>query len=693
VNGAADIRALVSRLQAGDAVGGIAACRRALAATPADAGLLHLLGVAVRVTEGADEAVRWIGRAVRVHPGYGVAYGNLAAAQAASGDGAAALAALEQAERHAPADADGCLRLAAAALPIDAGTAERLAARVLRLVPDSVDAAFGRARALGALGRPVEAMALLSDLGRRRAVDEAVLADAMRECLMVAQRAAATADEPVAAVRYAELLRKVGRSADALAVLTQAVRRWPAASAPMAELLRLKQKLCDWDGIDALAATAAEGAERDLAAGRPAALNLNVAFALPYLPEFHLRLASAVSAAIARTVQPLAPRPAGGPAAPGGRITVGYLSGNFRDDATGHLIQGLFVRHDRTTFRVHAYSFGADDASPYRRRIAEGCDAFVEVGALSDEEAAARIRADGVDILVDVDGYFGRPRPRIPALRPAPVQVRFLDFPGSSGAPWFDYLISDAAVTPPGSEALYSERLVLLPDTYQVTDCAQSIADDAGTRGAHGLPEDGFVFCCFCSSYKIEPAVFDVWMRLLGAVPGSVLWLLGQVPEVRANLRREAAARGIAAERLVFAGFAAKPAHLARLGHADLCLDTLSCTGHTTTSDALWAGVPVLTVAGASFAARVAGSLLRAAGLPELVVDTAAGYERMARHLAHTPAELAGLRGRLAAERGSMPLFDTAGYARNLEKSYKVIWERHLNGLPPTGIVIGSIRA
>ncbi|MBF0394074.1 MAG: hypothetical protein HQL38_15455, partial [Alphaproteobacteria bacterium] len=337
----------------------------------------------------------------------------------------------------------------------------------------------------------------------------------------------------------------------------------------------------------------------------------------------------------------------------------------------------------RERVTIHAYSLGADDGGPYRRRIAADCDAFVDLAPLSDALAADKIAADRVDILVDLKGTTLGARLGIAARRPAPVQVAWLGYPGSVGVDVLDYVLTDRVVTPPERQADWAERFVLLPGSYQVNDRDQPIAFDAPDRASAGLPDRGFVFCCFNQLYKVEPLIFGVWMDILRAVPGSVLWLLAGPPQAEANLRREAASRGIEPARLIFAPMLPKDRHLARLRHAGLFLDTFFCNAHTTASDALWAGVPVLTVPGVHFPARVAASLAHAVGLPELVLPDHARYRETAIALATDPARLDDLRARLAVNRLTTPLFDTDAFARKLETAFETIWERHCRGLAP----------
>jgi predicted O-linked N-acetylglucosamine transferase (SPINDLY family) len=308
---------------------------------------------------------------------------------------------------------------------------------------------------------------------------------------------------------------------------------------------------------------------------------------------------------------------------------------------------------------------------------------------LSDAAAAQAIRARGIDILVNLNGYFGSVRQGVFALRPSPVQVNFLGFPGTLGAPYMDYIVADPVVLPPASARWYDEAVVRLPDSYQPTDATRAIAPGPVRRADCGLPERGVVFCCFNNNYKILPEIFAVWMRLLRAVPGSVLWLIEDNPHVAANLRREAALRGVAPERLVFARRLRQPEHLARHRCADLFLDTLPYNAHTTASDALWAGLPLLTCRGTTFPGRVAASLLRSVGLPELVAEDLRDYEARALALARDPARLAALALHLRTRGRQSALFDTQTYVRHLETAFAAMHARHRAGLAPAPIDVG----
>jgi predicted O-linked N-acetylglucosamine transferase (SPINDLY family) len=376
------------------------------------------------------------------------------------------------------------------------------------------------------------------------------------------------------------------------------------------------------------------------------------------------------------------------PAATGGkpagdRITLGYFSADFFDHATAQLMVHFFERQDRSRFELIAFSFGPDRHDAMTERLSRVFDQSIDVRSMSDAEVAQLAHRLGVDIAVDLKGYTQDSRPGIFAHRAAPVQVSYLGYPGTMGAGWMDYLIADECLIPQTSRCHYTEKIVYLPDSYQVNDGGRRIAETVFTRSDMGLPETGFVFCCFNNNYKITPQTFDGWMRILGQVEGSVLWLLEDNSAASAHLRAEAERRRIGRDRLVFAGRMPAAEHLARHRLADLCLDTLPYNAHTTASDALWAGLPVLTCRGPSFASRVAASLLHAVGLPELVTDRQDDFERLAVELATQPARLASVKDKLARNRLSMPLFDTGLFTRHLEDAFVAMVERHRSGLAP----------
>ena len=369
------------------------------------------------------------------------------------------------------------------------------------------------------------------------------------------------------------------------------------------------------------------------------------------------------------------------------RIRIGYFSADFRNHPVGRLAVGLLEAHDKSHFTTLALSSGPDDGSELRRRTKSAVDDFVDVRNRSDADVAALIRRREIDIVVDLTGFTLAGRFGVLARRAAPIQVNFLGYPATMGADWIDYIIADRTIIPAEHFQFYGERVVWLPDTYQANDDKSGIAERVPTRAECGLAETGFVFCCFNNTFKINPQIFDVWMRLLAATANSVLWLLGTNPIAERNLRREAERRGIAAERLIFAPRLAVADHLARHRRADLFLDTLPYNAHTTASDALWAGLPLVTCQGDTFAGRVAASLLNAIGLPELITASLEEYEALALKLARDPA----MKEKLRRNRDTYPLFDTARFARHIESAYETMWQAHQDGRAPAAFAVASV--
>jgi protein O-GlcNAc transferase len=380
--------------------------------------------------------------------------------------------------------------------------------------------------------------------------------------------------------------------------------------------------------------------------------------------------------------QPTAPHAWRGEIYSHDRIRIGYFSADFRTHPVAQLVAGLFEHHDKSRFEISAFSYGPDDGSQLRKRIKTAVENFVDVRAMTDEEIAETIRRREIDVLVDLTGLTQYNRFSVLSRRVAPIQVNFLGFAGTTGADWMDYIVADPTLIPEDQTGFYSERVVWLPDTYQPND-KRLVADRLPTRAECNLPEAGFVLCCFNSAYKIIPEVFAVWMKLLDMVEGSVLWLLEGNPTAVQNLRNEAKARGVSSDRLIFAPKLPVADHLSRHRHADLFLDTLPYNAHTTASDALRVGVPVLTRQGETFAGRVAASLLKAVGLPELITTSLEDYESLALKLAREPSLLAAFKAKLARNLDTCPLFDTARFARHIEAAYTTMWQRHQSSAAP----------
>jgi protein O-GlcNAc transferase len=557
-----------------------------------------------------------------------------------------------------------------------------------RLAPDDASIAVNYGEALRAVGRLSQAEAVLREALARDPAQSTGWLNLAQLLLQRGRRSAAcdaarqalrlVPDDPRAHLVLGCGLLSRSEAEDALVHLRRASALAPDLLAARFYGARAAALACDWSWPSGDAAALVELWARNPEHPQVAEFQPFLAYELPVTNALRRLVAEHYAKRIRARATALPP--VFRPRAAGERLRVGYLSADFHNHPTMHLAAGLFELHDHSRFELFVYSFGDDDGSEYRRRVVAAADHFVDVSADAPQQIAHRIRADGVQILVDMKGFTLLARPEILALRPAPVQVAFLGYPGTMGSGLADYIVTDRVVTPPGSEAFFGEAFALLPGSYQVNDRDQAIAAERPTRSSLGLPEVGLVLCCFNMPYKIEPGVFDAWMRILAAVPDAVLWVLAKPEFAATNLRREAEVRGIDSARLVFARFAPKPQHLARLACADLFLDTRYVNAHTGASDALWAGVPVVTCAGDSFPARVAASLLDACGLGELAVDSLERYEELVISLARDRKRLAGLRARLAHERLSCALFDTARYTRNLERAFDAMWQVHEQG-------------
>ncbi len=599
--------------------------------------------------------------------------------------------------------------------------------RALALRPDDAATLFNRGNALVALQRPADAVAsydralvLLPDnveilYNRGNALREIWRLDrALADCDRVLAQAPGHADalnnrgnvlvklkrpaEAVAAYDRALALRpdyldalsnrgvalwEAGRFADAARAFAELVGRAPEFAYAVGNLLRCRLRCCDWMDLTQQVESVTTAVARGARAADPFDF-----IAISDSEAAQLKCARTYAA----DVYPPSPRPeVSSGHARHDRIRIAYLSADFHGHATAYLAARLFEQHDRSRFEVHAISFGPDTSDAMRERLLRAFDHFVDVRSMADREVSEMLRELKIDIAVDLKGFTTDCRTGIFAHRAAPIQVSFLGYPGTMGTDYIDYIIADERVIPAGHDAFYTEKVVRLPDTYQVNDPTRPIAERVPTRVEVGLPPAGFVFACFNNSWKITPRFFAIWMRLLDGVAGSVLWLLADNGDAVTNLRRAAQQRGIAPERLVFASRIGLADHLARHRRADLFLDTLPCNAHTTASDALWAGLPVLTCTGGAFAARVAGSLLHAAGLPELVVDNEHDYEALARRLAVESGLLSSLRQRLERGRASCALFDTERFRRHLEAAYVVMVDRHQRGEPPVAFSVAPL--
>jgi predicted O-linked N-acetylglucosamine transferase (SPINDLY family) len=676
---------------AGDLARARAHFQRLLERNPDDPDALHLLGLITLQGGDARRAVALIDAALARAPANSAAWCNRGNALQALGQPTAALESYERAIALQPGNADahnnrGNLLMS------QRRYAEALEAyeRAIAAQPQHALAHCNRGDALAKFGRAPEALA---SYDRAVAIQPSLVAAHARrgkalQDLQRAEEALACFDRVIALrptdaeahVNRGVLLHKLRRFDEALTSYDRAYALEPARALLLGARVHARFELCDWRSAEHDVVELVRQAERGELSSTPFVL-----LTLHDSPELQRRAAEHWT----RWAHPANPvLPPFGERTAGGRIRVGYYSADFHSHATSHLIAELLERHDRDRFEVIAFSFGPYKDDAMRQRIRAGVDRFVDVVDETDLAIAERSRQMGVDIAVDLKGITTHERAGIFACRAAPIQVNYLGYPGTMGADYIDYIIADRCLIPAGSREHYCEKVVWLPDCYQPNDSARAAATAPRTREELGLPATGFVFCCFNNDMKIMPAWFDGWMRILERVPGSVLWLLGGQPQVVTNLRREAAARGIAPERLVFAKRLPRDEHLARHRAADLLLDTYPCGAHTSASDALRMGLPVLARIGESFASRVPASLLTAVGLTELIVPDQARYEALAVELARDPAKLQAIKRKLETNLKTTPLYDTATYARHLESAYLQMHERRLKGLAPDHLAI-----
>jgi len=668
------------------------AYREAVSIRPAYAEAQFNLGVVLHQKlelDGAEAAYRDV---ISLSPGIAIVHNNLGSVLKDRGLLEEALAAFENAIRL-KADYAEAFYNQATVLQQQGRLEEALLAygRAVTLRKDYADAINNAGIALQDLGRAGEAVEhyrrLLEMMPARADVcnnmGTALLAEGRLDEARMAFEQALThkPDFPEAFYNLGNAWRELGNLAEAIAAYRNALRLRPDYTDAFSQLLYHRAQACEWENY--------EGDREKL---------IDMVRAGARVPPFYLFAtpASASDQLICAQHWIEAIRPRRKTAfghqvlVEEKRIRLGYLSGDFHQHATAQLMAELFECHDRDRFEVFAYSYGPDDNSPMRTRLDRAFDRFVDVRALSHHDAAELIHADKIDILIDLKGYTHQARPAIAAHRPAPVQVSYLGYPATMGADFIDYIIVDPFVVPASQQPFFSERLVHLPGSYQVNDRRRETAIASTSRQNCGLPSEGLVLCSFNSSYKISPAIFDIWMRLLRSVPGSVLWLLEANGLVEGNLRSEAGKRGVDSGRLIFAPVVPQAQHLGRHRHADLFLDTLPCNAHTTASDALWAGLPVLTCTGDTFAGRVAGSLLTAIGMTALVTGSLEEYEQMAQALVRDPQRLIALRQKLERNRAASPLFDLPKSTRNIEAAYTRMWQAWQSRQQPAAFSIES---
>jgi predicted O-linked N-acetylglucosamine transferase (SPINDLY family) len=557
------------------------------------------------------------------------------------------------------------------------------------LDPHNAEGLIGKGVALKALRRLPEAIETY-----RRAIEVApraanahlnlgnalALLNRHEEALACYERVLALDPNSAEALNYeGNSLNALNRQTEAVARFEKAVALDPGVTEALSSLVYTKQRRWDWAGLPEQRQFLLERVRARQYVANPFAL-----LGICDDPELHQIAARAYT----RETLPRTPSVQPPPATQRDRLRIGYFSADLHNHATMHLLAGVLECHDRDAFEIHAFSYGPEIEDAMRARARATVDHFHECARLSDGAIIATARKAGIDIAVDLKGYTQDARLAPFAARLAPVQVSYLGYPGTVGADFLDYILADATVLPMNQQRFYDEKIIHLPDSYQANDDRRVIAPDTSSRAEAGLPADGFVYCCFNNAYKITPEIFASWMRILAAVPGSVLWLLANEADSKDRLRAVATGQGIDPSRLVFRSSLPSAQHLARHRLADLFLDTLPYNAHTTASDALWAGLPVLTQLGQAFAGRVAASLLNAVGLPEMITRDAAAYEALAIAIGRDPARAAALKAKLAAAIPSAPLFNTPRFTRHLEGAYRMMWQRHAAGLAPEGFAV-----
>lgn len=701
---------------------------RAISAEPRDWSLRYNLGDALAGQDHSEAALRAYDQALAINPAAAEAWARRAVVLLETGEAEAALTDAGHALALHPRLAEAVSVRAQALAVLEHSDEAALAyAEAVAIAPDDVRLRLDQARLLARLGRHAEAAQACS----------IALVHAPRDVEAMSLRSAAYARlqrhgealtdietvtawsprDPAAHATRGLRLEAVGRMAEAADSYRRSLdlgdRRRPDLnvlhnlSAVLVELQQYEEALaglrrilhfeprhshalgayahalrasCDWTDlahVEAEVRAVLESGEAQIPPG--------TVLIMADDPALQLR---AAQIHVAANMELPHPRPAPAPPRADGRLRIAYVSADFRSHPASRLLVELFETHDRSRFEVFGLALGGDDGSAMRSRVAAAFERFEDVGGLSDDAIVARMRAAGIDIAVDLGGFTTGARTGIWSRRGAPLQVNLLGFAGTLGTAVHDYVIADAVTAPFALAPYFSEAIAHLPATYMPTDTRRPAPPCALSRTEAGLPEAGFVFCSFNNSHKITPAVFDVWMRLLGAREDAALWLLGDNAPAVANLRREAAARGIDPSRLIFAPRVGPEDHLARHRLADLFLDTAPYGAHTTAVDALWMGLPVVTFLGGAFAARVGASLVVAVGLPELVADDLAGYERLALDLSGDPARLKAIRERLAAGRLTQPLFNADLYRRGIEAAYEAMWMRHVAGQPPEGFAV-----
>ena len=673
----------------------IASYQRALEIKPDHAETHYNIGIALQEQGKLDEAIASYQRALEIKPDYVVAYINMGNALKDQNKLDDAVAAYRQALKIKPDYAIAYNNIGNA-LKDQNKLDDAVAAyqRALQLKPDYAVAYINMGNALKDQSKLDDAIAayqralqlkpdyanacnnigvVLQELGR---LDEAIAA--YRRALQL---------KPDYADAYNNLgvaLQELGRLDEAIAAYRQALKIKPNYVRAQRQMLHQLQRICDFTKTAAL-----DELSMHLGVDTEAVPPFGTISWADNAELLLLRSQNWVSEKYKQSALPLPARPKSRPP----RLKVGYFSADFHNFPGMYLMAGLLEQHERTQFEIYAFSYGPQKSDEMRQRIVNAVDYFIDIREMPFDDAVKCATNIGIDIAIHRNGHTKNSRTELFSRRLAPIQINYLGYPGSTGADFMDYIIADPVVIPEAQRQFYSEKVIYLPHSYQPNDDTRQIAQTNTTRAEFGLPDDAFVFCCFNNSYKISPCEFDIWTRLLCKVQGSVLWLMKTNKWAETNLRKEAAQRGIDPSRLVFADKLTQAEHLARHKHADLFIDTFNYNAHTTASDALWAGLPLVTKQGKQFAARVAASLLNAVGLPELITETEEDYEALILDLATNHDKLHLIREKLLINRVTQPLFDTKRYTRDFEASLTEAYDLYFTDQEPQDISISGKRS
>ncbi len=665
--------------------------RKALMLTPEYAEAHNNLGNVYKQQGKLEEAAGSLRRALSLRPDYAEAHNNLGNVYKEQGRLDEAVACFIKALSLKPEYAEAYNNLGNAYR--DQGRLDEAITcfhRTLSLKPGSAEAHSNLGNTLqdqgkleAAIASYQKALALRPDFAEAHNNLGNALKDQGKLDAAIASYQRALALKPESADTYSNLgiaLTRLNRHDEAGVNYQKALSLKPDSSFILGSYLHSRKHSCDWDGIDDAVKELLDGVDAGKAVSDPFCL-----LATPSTLAQQKRCAEIY----VRERFPESRDSFGNRSRYShDRIRLGYFSSDYYNHATSYLIAELFERHDRSRFEVTGFSYGTCPNDGMRKRVSAALDRFVDVDSLSDHDIAALARNLEIDIAIDLKGFTTNSRTGIFASRPAPIQVNYLGYPGTMCAPYIDYLIADPTLIPAEDQQYYSEKIAYLPHTYQVNDSRKRISERQFTRNEAGLPDDGFVFCCFNNNFKLTPVIFDVWMQLLKVVEGSVLWLFESNAQSSRNLQNEAIKRGVAPERIVFARRMDLADHLARHRLADLFLDTPYYNAHTTASDALWAELPVVTRLGDTFAGRVAASLLNAIGLPELITHSDAEYLALALNLAGNPDKLAAIKEKLGKNRTSHPLFNTSLFTLHIEDAFTRMWKRHQESLLPDHIYV-----